>query len=531
MALNRAAHGAKILLTTYFDAVDEHLDLALRSGCAGLHLDLVRGGQNLAEILDRFPKEMILSAGMVEGRNIWRNDYAASLEILQQLQERLGDRLMVASSCSLLHAPVDLEHEKALDPELKSWMAFAKQKCVEVRELADLAAGQADPAILEANQQAIQSRRTSRRVHRTDVAERLAAVEESMLHRKSPRTIRKNAQRELGLPLLPTTTIGSFPQTDVIRRTRREYKKGLLSREEYEQFLRRTISETVRIQEELGLDVLVHGEPERNDMVEYFGERLDGFCFTENGWVQSYGSRCVKPPIIFGDVARPHAMTVESICFAQSLTQKPMKGMLTGPVTILCWSFVRDDLPRREVCRQIALAMRDEVTDLESAGIRVIQIDEAALSEGMPVKERDRESYLRWAVEAFRLATSPVTDATQIHSHMCYSEFNTILRAIAEMDADVISIEASRSKMELLDGFKDFDYPNDIGPGVYDIHSPRIPSKEEIVELLRRALAVLPSDRLWVNPDCGLKTRTWDEVRPSLRNMVAAAKEVRASLE
>ena len=529
--LNRAAGSSKILLTTYFDAVDDHLDLALESGCAGLHLDLVRGGQNLANILDRFPSDKTLSAGVVEGRNIWRNDYATSLETLQRLRERLGDRLMIASSCSLLHVPVDLENEKALDPELKSWMAFARQKCVEVRELADLASGQADPAVLEANRRAITSRRESCRVHRADVTQRLHAADDSMLHRKSPRSTRKIAQKRLGLPLLPTTTIGSFPQTDAIRRTRREYKKGLLSREEYEKFLRQTIAETVRIQEELGLDVLVHGEPERNDMVEYFGERLDGFCFTENGWVQSYGSRCVKPPVIFGDVARPHPMTVEWIRFAQSLTQKPMKGMLTGPVTILCWSFVRDDLPRREVCRQIALAIRDEVADLESAGIGVIQIDEAALSEGMPIKERDRDDYLHWAVEAFRLATSCADDTTQIHSHMCYSQFNTILYAIAEMDADVISIEASRSKMELLDGFKKFNYPNDIGPGVYDIHSPRIPSKKEIVELLQRALAVLSVERLWVNPDCGLKTRSWDEARPSLTNMVAAAKEVRASLE
>lgn len=528
--LNAAAGKAKLLLTTYFDTVDDNLDLALESGCAGLHLDLVRGGANLDDVLARFPERMILSAGVVEGRNIWRNDFDRSLDVLRKIEAKIGRaRMMAASSCSLLHSPVDLENETRLDPELKRWMAFAVQKCAEIDVLGDLAAGVPRDAELAANREAAQSRRNSPRVHDEQVVCRTHAVTDDMCRRKSPYPVRRKAQAEwLTLPLFPTTTIGSFPQTAEIRNMRRAFQRGEATPEQYRAFMRSEIACVVKKQEEIGLDVLVHGEPERNDMVEYFGQQLKGFCFTENGWVQSYGSRCVKPPVIYGDVSRPAPMTVEWIKYAQSLTESPMKGMLTGPVTILCWSFVRDDVPRSTVCKQIALAILDEVHDLEQAGIRIIQIDEAALSEGMPVKERKRAQYFLWAVGSFRLATSSVKDSTQIHTHMCYSEFNRILRAIADMDADVISIESSRSKMEILEAFRDFEYPNEIGPGVYDIHSPRIPSVEEMVSLLEAACRYIPKERLWVNPDCGLKTRGWAEVIPSLENMVAAARELRA---
>ncbi|MGE4553671.1 MAG: 5-methyltetrahydropteroyltriglutamate--homocysteine S-methyltransferase [Desulfovibrionaceae bacterium] len=529
--LNRAAGGGKILLATYFDALDDHLDLALNSGCAGLHLDLTRGAAGLDAALDRLPAGMVLSAGLVDGRNVWRTDLAAAAATLRRLADRLGpERVMAASSCSLLHCPMDLDLETELAPELKSWLAFAVQKCREVRLLADLAEGRADPgeaAEAAAAAAARRSRRVSPRVCNPAVRERAAAVDEPMLRRASPYPERKRAQAGLGLPELPTTTIGSFPQTAAIRAARRRLRTGELDRAGYEAFLRDEIRHVVAVQESLGLDVLVHGEAERNDMVEYFGQQLEGFAFTRQGWVQSYGSRCVKPPILYGDVRRPGPMTVDWLTFAQSLTRKPMKGMLTGPVTILCWSFVRDDQPRAETARQIALAIRDEVADLEAAGLRIIQIDEAAFSEGMPLKRRHRPEYLRWAVEGFRLATSGVGDATQIHSHMCYSEFNGIVDAIAAMDADVISIESSRSGMVLLDAFRDFAYPNEIGPGVWDIHSPRVPSEAEMAGLLQRALARIPRERLWVNPDCGLKTRDWPEVLASLRNMVAAAHRLR----
>ena len=528
--LNAAAAGSKILLATYFDALDENLDVAVASGCAALHVDLVRGGSALDTILAALPASMALSAGLVEGRNIWRNDFDASLAVLAKISSAVGpDRLMVASSCSLLHSPVSLDAETALDPELKSWLAFATEKCAEVAVLARAAADDPDEAALAANRAAIASRRASPRVHDAAVAARVAAVTPDMERRASPFPARRAAQAWMNLPPYPTTTIGSYPQTAEIRRTRLAFRKGELSRDAYVAAMRAEIKHVVDVQEELGLDVLVHGEPERNDMVEYFGQQLSGFCFTQNGWVQSYGSRCVKPPVIFGDVSRPNPMTLDWITYAQSLTKKPMKGMLTGPVTILCWSFVRDDLPREAVCRQLALAIRDEVADLEKAGIRVIQIDEAALSEGLPVKPSAHAAYLDWAVACFRLATSCVADSTQIHTHMCYSEFNKIIRGIAAMDADVISIEASRSKMELLDAFRTYEYPNCIGPGVYDIHSPRIPTAEEMVSLLRRAAEYIPADRLWVNPDCGLKTRDWPEVLPSLRNMVSAAKTLRGA--
>ena len=526
--LNQTAGKAKLLLTTYFDDLDDNLDIALGSHCAGLHLDLVRGGRNLDEILACFPDSMLLSAGMVEGRNIWRNDYATSWETLKKIKEKLGpERLMIGSSCSLLHCPVSLQTEEKLDKELKSWLSFSAEKCCEIVELARIVD---EDNLGEAglnNRFMIESRRQSTRVHHEAVQKRCSEITDGMKHRTSPYSVRKKAQGWLNLPLFPTTTIGSFPQTGEIRRFRTEYNKGIITERNYDDFIQWSIKDTIQKQEEIGLDVLVHGEPERNDMVKYFGDQLDGFCATQNGWVQSYGSRCVKPPIIYGDVSRPKPMTIQWICYAQSQTEKPVKGMLTGPVTILCWSFVRDDIDRSEVCQQIALAMRDEVGDLEKAGIHIIQIDEAALSEGCPIKAKNRADYFTWSVEAFRLTTSGVQDSTQIHSHMCYSEFNKMIRAIADMDADVISIESSRSKMELLEAFQDFEYPNEIGPGVYDIHSPRIPTKEEILDLLQKAVKSVPIERLWVNPDCGLKTRNWDEVIPSLTNMVEAAREMR----
>ncbi|HBF33597.1 TPA: 5-methyltetrahydropteroyltriglutamate--homocysteine S-methyltransferase [Candidatus Sumerlaeota bacterium] len=527
-ALNKAAGKAKLLLTTYFERLDENLNLALASGCAGLHLDLVRGKDALEGVLERLPQTMTLSVGLVDGRNIWKTDLAQALETLRMVASRIGlDRLMVGSACSLLHAPVDLAYEKKLAPELKSWMAFAVQKCREITVLGDVLTGKGCAAELKENAIAMTSRRASPKTKREDVRKRSAGVTPQMLQRKSAYPVRKQAQAWLDLPLFPTTTIGSFPQTSEIRNARQQFRKGEMTAETYEDFLKNEIRKTIKIQEDLGLDVLVHGEAERNDMVEYFGQQLDGFCFTENGWVQSYGSRCVKPPVIYGDVARRIPMTVGWITYAQSLTKKPMKGMLTGPVTILCWSFVRDDMHRSEVCKQIGLAIRDEVVDLEKSGIRIIQIDEAALSEGMPIRQADAAAYLRWAVDAFRLTSSGVEDKTQIHSHMCYSEFNKIIRSIAEMDADVISIEASRSKMELLEAFQQFDYPNEIGPGVYDIHSPRVPSESEILRLLQNALLHITKERLWVNPDCGLKTRAWPETLASLTNMVAATQTLR----
>jgi len=527
--LNEAVGKAGIMLTTYFDSLDETLDLALSSGCSGLHIDLTCGrNQKFDRIAERLPEDMSLSVGLVDGRNIWKTDMKKALAVLRDLENRIGtNHLLIASSCSLMHSPVDLSLETGLEPEIRNWMAFAVQKCEEIGLLGEIMAGKNGEEALKANAEALESRLKSPLAKNGDVRRRCSLEGEEVLHRQSGYPERKKAQSWLDLPVFPTTTIGSFPQTPEIRKKRLLFKRGELSREGYDSFIEEEIRKVVAVQEELDLDVLVHGEPERNDMVEYFGERMGGFCFTANGWVQSYGSRCVKPPVIYGDVFRPVPMTVREFAFAQSLTAKPMKGMLTGPVTILCWSFVRDDLERSEVCRQIAFALRDEVLDLEKAGARIIQIDEPALREGLPLKREDAGEYLRWAVDAFRIASSGVADETQIHTHMCYSEFNAIIRSIAEMDADVISIESSRSKMALLDVFQVFDYPNEIGPGVYDIHSPRVPTKEEIVELIQRALQYIPKERLWINPDCGLKTRKWSETLESLRNMIAAAKYMR----
>ncbi len=530
--LAKAAGSAGILVATYFGSVDHHADTLLSLPVGGVHIDLVRAPGQLDTFATKLPDGMALSLGLVDGRNVWKVDMEAALKLVDHAVLLLGaDRVMLAPSCSLLHTPVDLDVETGLDPRVREWMAFAVQKCAELDILRKAALGQDVQDKLAANRAAWDARRSSPLTSDVDVSKRMEAVTDSMARRVSPYEKRIVSQRErLGLPLLPTTTIGSFPQTPEIRRTRLAFRKGELDKPSYTQAMQGFIAECIEEQEQLGLDVLVHGEAERNDMVEYFGEQLDGFCFTANGWVQSYGSRCVKPPVIFGDVSRPGPMTVEWIRYARSLTEKPVKGMLTGPVTILQWSFVRDDQPRSETCRQIALAVRDEVVDLEADGVAVIQIDEPALREGLPLRRDDWKEYLDWAVECFRLSSSGVRDNTQIHTHMCYAEFNDIIEWIAAMDADVISIEASRSNMELLEAFGSFHYPAEVGPGVYDIHSPRVPPVQEMVDLLKRASGVLPADRLWVNPDCGLKTRGWPETVEALANMVEAAARAREIL-
>nr|WP_289072682.1 5-methyltetrahydropteroyltriglutamate--homocysteine S-methyltransferase [uncultured Halomonas sp.] len=521
----------KLLVATYFGSLGDNLPLATRLPVEGLHIDAVRAPEQVAGVIDRLSPQQVLSVGLVDGRNIWRADLATLRERLLPLKVRLGKRLWLAPSCSLLHVPVDLRQETELDAELLNWLAFARQKLDEVVTLARLIDNRATPEDeqrLSDATRALDARRESPRTRQPAVGERLAAVTSADSQRQSPYVERTQAQRRLlALPLFPTTTIGSFPQTDAIRAARRAFKAGELSQTDYEAKMREEIAHAVARQEALGLDVLVHGEAERNDMVEYFGEQLDGFAFTRFGWVQSYGTRCVKPPIIVGDVSRPTPMTVRWSEYAQSLTQTPMKGMLTGPVTILQWSFVRDDQPRATTCRQIALALRDEVRDLEAAGISIIQIDEPALREGLPLRQSEWQTYLNWAVESFQLSAAGVADSTQIHTHMCYSEFNDIIGAIAALDADVITIETSRSDMQLLDAFQDFAYPNEIGPGVYDIHSPNIPDIAWMVSLMERALKKIPAERLWINPDCGLKTRRWAEVEPALANMVEAALQLR----
>lgn len=531
----------KLMVATYFECTGNNIQTAIALPIDALHIDLTRCPSQLSDILQTsfIASTTALSLGLVDGRNIWKNNYTESLVFIQQAINKLGtDRVMIAPSCSLLHVPCDLDletNEKVLTPEIKNWMAFAKQKLDEVVTLKRLSVSETKgEAIdkLKLNEQAILSRSTSPLIHKKHVKERLANVKKSDAQRKSTFPIRQAIQTKvLNLPLMPTTTIGSFPQTEEVRLARAKHKKGELSTELYEDFIKAELKKAVRWQEEVGLDVLVHGEYERNDMVEYFGELLEGYSFSENGWVQSYGSRCVKPPIIFGDIERKEAMTVRWTTYAQSLTEKWMKGMLTGPVTILQWSFVRDDQPRRDTCGQIALAIRDEVVDLEKAGIRIIQIDEPAIREGLPLRKENWQTYLNWAVECFRLSASGVEDETQIHTHMCYSEFNDIIQNIADMDADVITIETSRSQMELLDAFVDFKYPNEIGPGVYDIHSPRVPTKDEMVYLLNKALNVLPARNIWVNPDCGLKTRKWPETEAAVKNMVEAAAHIRQQIE
>ncbi|QJD98510.1 5-methyltetrahydropteroyltriglutamate--homocysteine S-methyltransferase [Mucilaginibacter robiniae] len=526
-AISNRISGIKILVATYFDALLDNTHLAVNLPIAALHIDLVRAPGQLDEVLALIPERLSLSLGVVDGRNVWKNNYQQSLELVNQATAAIGsDRIMIAPSCSLLHSPYDLDLETQLDYGLKNWMAFAKQKLTEVKELFDISQG--NTTSLQANQQALDTRSSSKLVHKEVVKQRVADITDTDAQRGSAFAIRQQLQQKrFQLPLFPTTTIGSFPQTDDIRKLRAKLKKGEITQAEYEQAIEQATIDTIRLQEEIGLDVLVHGEFERNDMVEYFGEQLEGYLFTQNGWVQSYGSRCVKPPVIYGDVSRPKDMTVRWSSFAAAQTEKHMKGMLTGPITILQWSFVRDDQPRSVTANQIALAIRDEVVALEQAGIGIIQIDEPAIREGLPLRKANWPTYLDWAIKAFRISASGVQNETQIHTHMCYSEFNDIIENIAAMDADVITIETSRSQMELLEAFADFEYPNEIGPGVYDIHSPRVPSTEEMVSLLEKAATLLPAENIWVNPDCGLKTRKWPETKAALENMVAAAKQAR----
>ena len=521
----------KLLLATYFETVHDHAERLKALPVGGLHIDLCRAPDQLETFLDNYPAGKVLSLGVVDGRNIWRSNLAQSFSMLSRVQAVLGERLWIAPSCSLQHCPVDLELETRLDGEIKRWLAFSVQKLHEVSALGrGLNHGEdAISDILGVSAEASRARAESARIHNPVVQERLQGLTQKDAERASAFPLRQARQRQrFKLPLLPTTTIGSFPQTSEIRQSRAAFKKGELGNLQYLEAMREEIALAIRKQEEIGLDVLVHGEAERNDMVEYFGEQLWGYAFTENGWVQSYGSRCVKPPILYGDIYRPEPMTVDWIQFAQSLTPRPVKGMLTGPVTMLMWSFVRDDQPRADTALQLALAIRDEVADLERAGIGMIQIDEPAFREGLPLKKSKWNPYLGWAVKAFRVASAGVRDDTQIHTHMCYSEFHDILPAIAEMDADVITIETSRSRMELLNAFGQFKYPNEIGPGVYDIHSPRIPQTEEILELLEKACKVIDPMQLWVNPDCGLKTRGWAETSAALARMVEAARVLRA---
>ncbi len=526
----------KFIIATYFEGLKDNLSLAAKLPVDVLHIDLVRNPEQLDDLLNEVPENLGLSLGIVDGRNIWKNDLEHSLKFIQKATEKLGsDRILIAPSCSLLHSPCDIDFETDLNEEIKSWLSFSRQKIEEVVILKELASGSSDENVIsrfEKSKEDLANRKTSLLIHNEAVKQRAKAVTEKQAQRESVFGIRKVIQQKiLDLPLFPTTTIGSFPQTPEVRSWRAKFKKGQLTAQQYNELLKQETASTISWQEEIGLDVLVHGEFERNDMVEYFGERLEGFAFTKNGWVQSYGSRCVKPPVIFGDVYRPNPMTVYWSEYAQSLTKKWVKGMLTGPVTILQWSFVRDDQPRSETCRQIALAIRDEVVDLERAGIRIIQIDEPAIREGLPLRKSEWDAYLKWAVESFRISASGVQNETQIHTHMCYSEFNDIIQHISALDADVITIECSRSQMELLDAFAAFRYPNEIGPGVYDIHSPRVPSQSEMVRLLEKAQSVIPADQLWVNPDCGLKTRDWGETHKALKEMVAAARQLRVTVE
>tara|TARA_R110002050_G_scaffold25604_1_gene68139 strand:+ start:10277 stop:12589 length:2313 start_codon:yes stop_codon:yes gene_type:complete len=529
----------KIILTNYFDCLGDNLETALQLPVHALHLDLVRCPLQLDDILESalYTGQQILSLGVVDGRNIWRNNFDASLNLIEKAQQGVGkDKIWVASSCSFLHTPYDLDledQEESLPSSIKQWMAFSKQKLKELVVLRQLASEvPTEEAAIELvnNRRLFIEKRTSELIHHTNTKQRVRSLTDGASQRKNNFNTRKKKQKqELNLPLFPTTTIGSFPQTQEVRGWRSKLKRKEITQQEYDEFIKLETQNTIRFQENIGLDVLVHGEFERNDMVEYFGERLNGFAFSCNGWVQSYGSRCVKPPIIYGDVHRDTPMTVKWTSYAQSLTKRPVKGMLTGPVTILQWSFVRDDQPRSMTCKQIALAISDEVMDLEKAGIKIIQIDEPAIREGLPLRQEYWNTYLNWAVQCFRVASSGVEDRTQIHTHMCYSEFNDIIRNISDMDADVITIETSRSEMELLDAFVQFKYPNEIGPGVYDIHSSRVPNKMEMEELLLKATQLFPIENLWVNPDCGLKTREWPETELALANMVAVAKKIRAA--
>jgi len=521
--------GIKILVANYFGELRDNMELFTSLPVAGLHIDAVRGVKEAAAVATRLSDEKWLSVGIVDGRNVWKTDLSRALDTLKTVTSEIGTgRLMIGPSCSLLHSPVALRSETKLNEQLMNWLAFAEEKLDEIVFLARAVDGNIDKSVLEANEAAMNDRAHSTLIHNAAVKKRAAAVTNADYDRAAQYPERaKQQSAKLQLPAFPTTTIGSFPQTQDVRKTRAAHKKGSVSDADYDAFIAEQIDQAVKMQEDMGFDMLVHGEFERNDMVEYFGEQLSGYAFTKLGWVQSYGSRYVKPPIIFGDVSRPEPMTVKWSKYAQSKTDKPMKGMLTGPVTMVQWAFVRDDQPRSETVKQVALAIQDEVLDLEAAGLAAIQIDEAAFREGLPLRRSDWDAYLDWATHSFRLTASKVKDDTQVHTHMCYSEFNDIIEAIAQMDADCISIETSRSQMELLDAFVKFDYPNEIGPGVYDIHSPRVPAKQEMIDLLKKATEVLPAERIWVNPDCGLKTRGWAEVEPALRHMVDAARELR----
>lgn len=520
----------KLLLATYFGQLQDNLHLASTLPVAGFHLDAINASSEIMPLMGLLPSHRILSLGVINGRNIWKTDLKKLLGWLTPIYDKIGDRLWIAPSCSLLHVPVDLNNEDKIPSEIRSWLAFALQKIEELKVVATaLNEGQeVVQDVLDANEQDMNARRHSSLAHDPAVKKAVSSHVTTDSQRQSPYAIRAKKQAEFfKLPLFPTTTIGSFPQTAEIRHARSQFKKGMIDEVSYRKIMYREIEFAVHEQEKLGLDVLVHGEAERNDMVEYFAEQLEGYVVSQFGWVQSYGSRCVKPPILYGDIRRPRSMTVDWIKYAQSLTKKPMKGMLTGPVTMLNWSFVRDDQSRTNTCYQLALEIHKEVLDLEQSGIRIIQIDEAALREGLPLRRSQWASYLDWAVESFRMTVSGVQDETQIHTHMCYSEFNDIIASIAAMDADVITIETSRSQMDLLGAFESFNYPNDIGPGVYDIHSPNIPSEDQVVLLMQKAAQQIPVERLWVNPDCGLKTRRWTEVIPALRNMVEASHQLR----
>ena len=526
--------GPQLVLATYFGDIVHNLDHvgSALQGTYGLHIDLVRNPEQLEKVVSHLGQEQVLSVGVVDGRNIWKNDVKKSIEIVETAVQKLGkERVIVATSSSLLHTPHTLESEKNLDAEVKDWFSFAVQKASEVALIAKAVTEGADSvrSEIEANAKSMQSRATSKRTNNADVKKRQDSVTKEMHERKSEFPTRYAEQKKhLKLPLFPTTTIGSFPQTKDIRISRNKFTKGEITAEEYEKFIEAEIREVIKVQDELELDVYVHGEPERNDMVQYFGERLDGYVFTTHAWVQSYGSRCVRPPIIVGDISRPAPMTVKESKYAASVSKKPMKGMLTGPITCLRWSFPRDDVHQSVQAQQLALALRDEVVDLEAAGIFVIQVDEPALREGLPLRAgSEREKYLSWAVDSFKLSTAGVEDSTQIHSHFCYSEFQDFFHAIAALDADVLSIENSKSDAKLLKVFIDEAYPRHIGPGVYDIHSPRVPSQQEIEDRLTEMLQYLKPDQLWVNPDCGLKTRQWKETKEALKNMVEAAKTFR----
>jgi 5-methyltetrahydropteroyltriglutamate--homocysteine methyltransferase len=529
--LSRISPKLNLIVSSYFDYVDKDVVEALaNTNIWGIGLDFVHGIENLDNIKNLKNKRLI--AGVVDGRNIWKNDINATLELLEKIALNVPkEHIVVSTSCSLLHTPYSLENENKLDTEVKNWLSFALEKLDEISLISKIfhkeTLNEKELSLKESNAKANILRKNSSKIHNTALQERLKTFKNTQ--REASFSERIKIQKEiLNYPALATTTIGSFPQTDELRALRSDFKKGKISQDEYESGVKKYIDECIKIQEDIGLDVLVHGEPERNDMVEYFGEQLNGYAFTQNGWVQSYGSRCVKPPLLFGDITRINPMSVKWITYAQSKTSKVVKGMLTGPVTVLNWSFVRNDLPKSDVARQLALAFNDEIADLQNAGIKIIQVDEAAFKEGYPLRKSKKEAYEKWALEAFKLAVSSAKAQTQIHTHMCYSNFNDIIKTIEAMEADVISIETARAGNKILKIFKEVGYAQEIGPGIYDIHSPRVPSVEEMTRQIKALLEIFPKEKLWINPDCGLKTRKWDEVIPSLKNLVKAVKNTRA---